>query len=332
LLKFREGEVVTGKFRGLGVDRVLVQELFDDVRDDYRLNGRSSIGSLDSRLKSNLRPFFDAVRAADVTTALVKRYVGDRIEAGATNATVNRELEILKRALRLGAECDPPKVSYVPHIAKLVENNVRKGFLDDEGYLRLRQELPDYLKPMLVVGYHIGNRLGELKALEWRQVELHHMRITLDPGTTKNDEARTLPVYGEMAQWLSMQKAIRDTRFPQCPYVFFQDDGSPVGEFRKTWAKACKNAGVEGLHFHDLRRSAVRNMNRAGVTDKVAMQISGHKTRSVYDRYNITSDLDISEAATKMENRFNTRMGTLQGTPPEGPQPASDVPASKLLN
>src|SRR5678809_496438 len=101
------------------------------------------------------------------------------------------------------------------------------------------QELPEYLKPMLVVGYHIGNRLGELKALEWRQVDLHHMRITLDPGTTKNDEARTLPVYGEMAQWHDMQRSIRDARFPQCRYEYYQDDGSPVGEFKKKKKKAC---------------------------------------------------------------------------------------------
>lgn len=214
LLKHREGEVVTGKFRGLGVERVLMQELFDDVRADYLVNRRSSIGSLESRLKNSVRPFFGAIRASEVTTALVNKYIGNRIEAKATNATINRELEVVKRALRLGAICDPPKVSRVPHIAKLKEDNVRRGFLDDEAYLRLRQELPEYLKPMLVVGYHLGNRLGELRSLEWRQIDLNYMQITLDPGTTKNDEGRTLPIYGEMVQWVTMQKAIRDARFP----------------------------------------------------------------------------------------------------------------------
>lgn len=125
-----------------------------------------------------------------------------------------------------------------------------------------------------------------------------------------------------------MQREIRDAKFPQCDFVFYED-GKPVGDFRKAWRSACKRAKVENLVFHDLRRSAVRNMVRAGITEKVAMQISGHKTRSIFDRYNIVSERDLTEAATKLEKRFQGSLGILLGIPAVS---ADAVPASELLN
>ncbi len=143
-----------------------------------------------------------------------------------------------------------------------------------------------------------------------------------------------------MVPWLRMQKEIRGSLFPKCRFVFFQPDGKAIGEFRKTWKSACKRAGVEGLHFHDLRRSAVRNMNRDGVTEKVAMQVTGHKPRSIFDRYNIVSDRDVAEAGKKMEARSNARLdgvgapslGTLLGTPADLPEQTPEESVSKLLN
>jgi integrase len=200
----------------------------------------------------------------------------------------------------------------------LRENNVRSGFLEHEQYRALLIELPDELKPLLVVGYHVGNRVGELLMLKWHQVDLIGQQIRLRQGETKNDEGRVLPIYGDMVAVLAMAKQHRDQEFPRCAWVFHRF-GNRILDFRKAWASACERAGIPELQFHDLRRSAVRNLTRAGVPEKVAMQITGHKTRSVFDRYNIVSERDIREAGQKME-RFLAEKGTKTGTI-ENPEP-----------
>ena len=313
LLKRRQGEVVTGKFAGLAVERIKMHELFEDIVQDYRLNHRRSFAQLESRLKNHLEPAFGEIRAAEFSTGHIKRYVRQRLNNEATSATINRELEIVERAFALASESDPPKVVRRIHIPMLQEDNVRIGFLDDEGYVRLKQELPDYLRPMFVVAYHVGNRLGELRKLQWEQVDYKNGQILVTPRTAKNKKPRVLPIYGEMREWLLMQKDIRDVKFSGCPYVFHRD-GQPIVDFRKAWASACTRAKVPGLLFHDLRRSAIRNMRLAGIAENVAMEISGHRTRSVFDRYSIVGARELADAARKMEQRLNQSLGTISGT------------------
>jgi integrase len=169
------------------------------------------------------------------------------------------------------------------------------------------------LKAVFVTGYHVGARLGELLGLRWKQVDLANSQIVLDPGTTKNEKGRTLPIYGDMKEWLLVQQAERDAKHPTCPYVFAHD-GHRITEFRKAWASACGRAGLKGLLFHDLRRSAVRNMRMAGIPENVAMQITGHKTRSIFDRYSIVGGQETQDAATKLEDRLTRNLGTILGT------------------
>jgi integrase len=158
--------------------------------------------------------------------------------------------------------------------------------------------------------------------------------IRLEPGTTKNKRGRTLPIYGQMREWLLMHKAIRDAKYPKCPWVFI-NEGESIGEFRKTWKTACKNAGCEGLLFHDLRRSAIRNMRLAGVEESVAMKISGHRTRAVFDRYDIVGARAIRDAAAKMERRLTESLGTISGTigvsgPVSGPTDQAKTASNRL--
>jgi len=201
---------------------------------------------------------------------------------------------------RLAFRSDPPKVARIPFVPMLRENNVRKGFLEHDHYLQLRDALPEPLRPLFVVAYHVGCRMGELKALLWRQVDLRALRITLDPGTTKNGEGRTLPIYGDMIEWLKIEKAIHDQNYPDCPYVF-RRGGQPIKSFYKSWLTAVAAVGLPKLRPHDLRRSAVRLMTRAGIPEKIAMQVTGHKTRSIYDRYNIVNEGDLRLFTAKMD-------------------------------
>jgi integrase len=266
-----------------------------------------------------------------VTTDLVRRYISLRQQEEAENATINRELSLLKRAFNLARECTPPKVRIVPYIPMLKESNIRKGFLEWEQRDKLASECTQvglWMRALFEVGSTYGWRHSELALLRVGQLNLIAGSIRLDPGTTKNDDGRevvmTKPVHELLMQCIQ-GKGPDD-------YVFTRNDGRPVRDFRGTWAKICCAAGLgtlvcpkceqltdeghckacsrkwkrndlkyDGLLFHDLRRTAVRNMVRAGVPERVAMTISGHKTRSVFDRYHIVSRSDIADAARKVE-------------------------------
>ena len=134
-----------------------------------------------------------------------------------SNATINRELSALKRAFNLGARCTPPKVAQVPFIPMLKENNVRKGFVEHNDYLALRQFLPEYLKPVLTFAYYSGWRKSEILNMKWNQVSLRDGIVRLEPGETKNSEGRTL--YMEPELW-DLLKQLHKNRRMDCLYVF----------------------------------------------------------------------------------------------------------------
>jgi len=212
---------------------------------------------------------------------------------------------LLRRAYQLGYERKPQLVEKIPPIKKLAGNNTRRGFLTKEQYRALMNELPAHLKPITCVAFHVANREGELLNLQWSDVDLAGKPpvITLWPGEMKNSDGRTLPILeGEMMETLKTLKTAHDESESKETRVFLAADGKPLQyhHIRKEWDSACIRAGVPGRLFHDLRRSAVRNLRRAGVSQKVARQFSGHKTDSVFDRYNIVDFTDLKEAAGKL--------------------------------
>ena len=302
LLKKREGEIAEGRLPGICFDRVRFTELAEDFLRDYRLNQRKSLVRAERSVR-HLNGYFEGMRVTQITTPRIQAYIERRLyEEGAENGTVNRELAALKRMLNLGAKQTPPKVSRAPYIPMLKENNVRKGFFEHGDYLALRDALPDYVRGLVTFAYKTGWRVSEIINLTWNQVDLEQGIARLEPGEAKNDEGRTVYLDEELQGVFKRQWEARKKGQRLIPYVFLNKDGKDrIKDFRGAWDRACDHAGVGKRLFHDFRRTAVRDMVRAGIPERVAMLISGHKTRSVFDRYNIVSDTDLKLAAQKRE-------------------------------
>jgi integrase len=200
---------------------------------------------------------------------------------------------------------------HLPHFPMLEEASPRKGFVELAQYEKLSRELPDYLRVPLALGFFTAMRLGEVVSLTWSQVDFLHNTITLNAEQTKTGESRVIPICAPLRAVLLEQRAKRK---PSCPYVCFKLEkrGVPVKleSFRKAWVSGATRAGLGGLLFHDLRRSGVRNLVRSGVPEKIAMAISGHKTRAVFDRYNIVNGDDLADAGRKLETFFGDKTGT----------------------
>jgi integrase len=310
LLKKRIGEVAQGRLLGANQERLTFDDLAQALLADYQINGRRSARS--ARLSiSHLRKFFGFDRAVDITTDRIKAYAADRQEAKAANASINRELAALKRMFSLAVE--DGRLSHSPYIPTLEEDNARQGFVDHAAFVSLRANLSEYLRDPITFLYLSGWRLGEMKALEWRDVDLAGKVVHLRPEISKNKDARLLPLSGEL---LEIMDRAREERRPDCPFVFHRD-GEPIGDFRKAWSTACKAAGLRPILVHDLRRTAVRNMVRAGIADRVAMTLSGHKTRSIFDRYNIVSESDLAQATEQLQAhlRKQDRIGKVRPLP-----------------
>ncbi|MCK4236852.1 MAG: tyrosine-type recombinase/integrase, partial [Candidatus Krumholzibacteria bacterium] len=191
LLKQREGQIAQGREPGVYFDKVRFNELATDFLNDYKVNARRSLKRAEQFVRVHLEPFFGKVRVARITTASIKEYISKRMDEGAKNATINRELAALKRMFHLADRCTPPKVDKIPYIPSLEENNKRSGFFEHEQFIALRDALPKYLKGFITFAYKTGCRLGEIQSLKWTGVNRQEGYIRLEGNQTKNKEART---------------------------------------------------------------------------------------------------------------------------------------------
>lgn len=312
LLKRRLAEVETKTY--IPRTNVKVDELIADMFAEYRQQGRKSITTVEWRWKKHLEPFFRKLPADDLNTDLAQRYCAKREDERASGGSINRELAILKRAFHLAMKRTPPKVRACPVIPMYKESTPRTGFLEDAQYTPLAMECSKvglWLRALLTTAYSFAFRKGELLSLRVKQIDLANSTIRLEAGTTKNGEGRVIVMTREVKTLLTaciLGKQPDD-------FVFTRPDkkrkdgtlvkGKPVKGFRKIWDKVWSRAGVPGLLFHDLRRSGVRNLRRLGVQESVAMRISGHKTRSVFERYNIVDGADLADTASKLDTKQN---------------------------
>ncbi len=280
----------------------MFQDLADMIVTDYEVQGHKAIRRLKSALK-HLRGYFGKLRALDITTDKISRYVRHRQGGGAANATIRNETAVLKRMFTLAVRAD--RLTRSPHVPQPKVRNVRENFLSMGDVRAVVNLLPEYLKPVATFAALTGWGKAEVLGLRWTDVDWGSGTVHLQPGTTKNDEGRTFPMSALPDLERLARGQLEHTRKLEhetgeiIPWVFHRN-GSRIRSMRTAWNNACSMAGLEAAWFHDLRRTAVRNLEKAGVSRSVAMKLTGHKTESVYRRYAIADQTALEEGVQKL--------------------------------
>ena len=301
LLRKRLRDLEAGKPAARQLERTTFEDLAKLISDDYAMNERKSWPTAE-RAIAHLRGAFGHDRAIHITPDRVSEYVVSRLKV-AKPATVKKELAALGRMFTLAVRYG--KLAYRPMLPPLEVRNTRQGFFEDAALQKVLAGLDDDLRPLIAFLALTGWRRGEALNLQWRQVDFGAGTVRLEPGTTKNDEGRIFPFAAlpELDALLRGQRAraraLERERGQLVPWVFHRS-GAPIRSFYAVWRQACKQAGVPGLLIHDLRRTAVRKLDRAGVPRSWAMKLTGHKTESIYRRYAIVSEGDLAEAVQKL--------------------------------
>ena len=336
MLKRRLGSEANSEAVDPKIEKIKVTDLWEPFVRDRKIKGRK-LQFNQWRWTKHVEPFFGQYRAADIGTDQLNEYIEHRQNEKASNATINREIAVLRGMLRLGNTSKPQKVKSLPEFPHLNEkDNVRTGFLDSQKYQTLADncnKIGLWMRAIFEIAYKWGWRKGELR-MQVRQVDFNANEVRLDARMTKNKEGRVVkmtPTIRALLVECARGKKPTDA-------LFTRENGTAVTDFRGAWHRLCIESGVghmecadcneivteseckcgrkkrrlryRGLKVHDLRRTAVRNLVRAGVTEKVAMTITGHKSRSVFDRYNITDDRDISNAMLKLEEHSQNEIVT----------------------
>ncbi len=261
VLQSREGDAARGVPVSAKLGQVKIDELIADVVTNYRINRKKSLGHVERRIRKHILPFFSGRRAVTISTVDIERFILARQEAGAANAEINRELAILKRAFSLVAKAG--KILNRPHIPALKENNVRKGFFEQDQFEAVLRHLSEPLGRLMSFYFITGWRKSEGTNLQWPQVDFSGGAVRLDPGTTKNDEGRVFPFRQELRELLEAQGAeterLQREKGIICPWVFHRD-GRQIKSYDSAWRSATKKAGVPGRTVHHFRRTTVRRL------------------------------------------------------------------------
>ena len=314
------------------VERLTWEDAKKAVIEDFETTGKRSLDEVQRRYKLHLDSFFGGRRLIGITASDARAYAAKRQadtivvrkerrdddgsiitpeeRKPVSAAEINRELQLLKRTLNLARK--DGRLPSVPHIQLLREDNARRGFFDraqvDALCRHLSDEIADVVRFAFITGWRIAS---EVLTLQWRQVDFTADEVRLD--TSKNSEGRVFPMTADLRKLLMRRHAAHEKLKKSGliePWVFWRmvaegrggpKKPQPIHRFNKAWAAACVAAGLPGRIPHDLRRSAVRTFVRQGISEHTAMKLSGHKTASVFRRYDIVSPDDLRDAARKLD-------------------------------
>jgi integrase len=271
--------------------------LYDDLEkmleDRWTLDGRT--GMLKSSGRHHLRKAFAGSRVDSLTTDRITAYAVQRTRAGAAPATVNLELKLLRRGFSLAREAG--RLSFVPVIKRLKGAQVRTGTVERGDFEAILAALPERYRPPIVLLHATGWRLNEALSLTWDRVDLEAKELRLD--TSKNGAPRVF-AYDAVPALVDL---FRERRRVLGPYVFPGRAGARVDRttLQKAWRRACIAAGCPRALIHDLRRTMVRDMRRAGVSLAVAMNTVGHANLAVHQGYSVVAREDQVDGLAALE-------------------------------
>lgn len=285
---------VARRDRLAGIRPTSLVEALDDYIRDARGRGVRAIPLLEQKARRLVAELGDAPISRITTPAI--RDLQEKLAArGLAGGTINGDVSVLRASLKFAAENGYlDRVPIFPRGRKT--SAPRAGFLEREDYEAIRRELPAWAADVFDFAYVTGWRRNEVLYLTWNEVDGSVLR--LGPGRSKNGEGRVRPITAELEPVLQRRKAARVVGLP---FVFHRGGKRiSLSFWTSTWRKATTAAGRPKVILHDCRRTAVRNLLRAGVPERVAMELTGHRTRTVFDRYNIVSESDLRTAGEKL--------------------------------
>jgi site-specific recombinase XerD len=296
------------------------EDLSKLIVTDYKNNGRKNLYNLEKSIIPKLTEGFGGLKVTDIRTAQVEEYKSGRLLSGAAAATVNRELAALKRMFRLGIRQE--KITVMPYIGLLAEHNVRKGFLERDQFTIILGHVPEQCRALFEVAYITGWRVeSELLTRQWSNVQFRGAGcLRIEPGEAKDStQGREFPFTAWLRNVLERQRdwvdEIEKREERVIPWVFCRDNGKQLTDFRKPWREACATVGIKRIP-HDFRRTAVRNLELAGVPRTTAMAMVGHKTESIYRRYSIQDAVTLASGAAKLDELHTAQEAEAQKVAP----------------
>jgi len=266
---------------------------------DYEMHGLRSLRAVRSKAKTLLQTFPGTTLARNIDDVAVSRHIRRMRAEKYQPATINRTLALLRRGFRLARRQFPGLV--IPHFALLNESaNVRQGFLSPEVFAQILSHIPADVRPAVQALHITGWRAGEIRTRKWSDIEGGFLLIR--PGEAKNGKARAFPVAPELERILPTKAG---------PYIFGGSKPLSESRLRHAWEAARQAAGAPHALIHDFRRTAARDLIKAGVDRDTAKRILGHETDSIFTRYRIVSGDDLTNAG-KMLSKFRSkaRLGT----------------------
>ncbi len=185
-------------------------------------------------------------------------------------------------------------------VTRLPERNARDRVLSSEEWGRLLKELLQHATDIMITAYHTGMRAGEIFGMTWDRVNMREGYFSLTLSDTKTGEGRRVYFNEEVRVMLERLGKVRSITHN----LVFTYGRKPLKNIKVSLARALKRAKISDFRFHDLRHTFTTNARRAGVDKTVIMKLTGHKTLSMFTRYNTVDEVDAKHALNLMEGHL----------------------------